>query len=477
MQLIAYYDEVDICNPLGSHIKKHKLGIVLYTLRNIAPKYRSQLKVINSAIIATVPVIEKYGLDKVLEPFIADLNALAMSGLTVSVGDEPRTFKGALLAFLADNLASNDLGGFKKSFSFSFHCCRTCLATQDTVSSAFISNGFQLRTDTEHDKQIKLLVGPTADHFSKTYGINRRSSLLDIKYFTMFGGGLPHDAMHDILEGVACNEIQLLLCLYITSHLFSLDKFNDRLLHFNFGYFITDKPIPILSWILRDKSIRSSAAQMLTLVQVLPFLIGDKISEQDDHWLCYLLLRMIIDIVLCPFANENLCSSLKLLIKEHHSKFISLYGSSSYTPKMHFLVHYPEQIQAVGPMVRTWTMRHEAKLNFFKMASRLVNFKNIPLTLANHHQRWMCYELVSGGLLQKSLQCGPAQSGSGVSLVKDENKDIRDGLISVLPQLSLEATVFRPTWVRRDGVLYQCNNTYLIIGNDGLDPVFGYLKI
>ena len=39
-------------NPLGSHVKKHKLGI-----GNIAPKYRSQLKAINVAIVATLPVI------------------------------------------------------------------------------------------------------------------------------------------------------------------------------------------------------------------------------------------------------------------------------------------------------------------------------------------------------------------------------------------------------------------------------------
>ena len=107
LQFVAYYDEVEICNPLGAHVKKHKLGIVFYTLANIAPKFRLQLKLINLAIVATVPIIEKYGL----------------TGISVSVHGMPRQFKGVLLAFLADNLAANDLGGFKKSFSFSFCCC------------------------------------------------------------------------------------------------------------------------------------------------------------------------------------------------------------------------------------------------------------------------------------------------------------------------------------------------------------------
>ena len=73
LQIIAYYDELEMCNPLAAHVKKHKLGIVFYTIGNIAPRYRSQLKAINLALVATVPIIEKYGLDKVLQPFISDL--------------------------------------------------------------------------------------------------------------------------------------------------------------------------------------------------------------------------------------------------------------------------------------------------------------------------------------------------------------------------------------------------------------------
>ena len=135
--------------PLGSHFKQHKLGIVFYTLANIHLKHRSQLKNINLAIAATVPVIEKHSLDSVLEPFISNLNSV-----------------------------------------------------------------------------------------------------------------------------------------------FLLADFNSQLLNFNFGYSEGDKPIPILSNALHDpkKSLRSSSAQMLLLIRILPFLIGEKIDEGEDHWYCYLLL-------------------------------------------------------------------------------------------------------------------------------------------------------------------------------------------
>ena len=364
LQIVAYYDELEICNPLGSHIKKHKWGIVFYTLANISPDLRSQLKMINLAIVASVPIIEKHGLDKILQPILVDLNILSTTGISLPVHGIVHTFKGALIAFLGDNFASNDLGGFKKSFSFSFRCCRTCFVTQDTLTSSFLSEAFNKREDKTHDAQCKQLDDPTGAHYSKAYGINRRSSLMDVTFYSMFGGGLPHYAIHDILEGVAQLEIKLLLAKYTRNKLIHLDELNDRLMNFNFGYTETDEPIQILSHTLQsESSLRASASQMLQLVRILPFLIGYKIPEDNENWLCFLLLRKIVDIVLSPILNEDIRISLKLFIEEHHKKFIVLYGSEAF-PKMHFMLHYPEQITAVGPMVRTWTFRHEAKLNF-----------------------------------------------------------------------------------------------------------------
>ena len=264
---------------------------------------------------------------------------MATTGILLSVHDVPRTFKGALLAFLADNLASNEVGGFKKSFSFAFRSCRTCLVTNDSLSSAFVSDAFETRTETNHRSHCALLDGPAGTHFSKTYGINRRSSILDIMGYSMLGGGLPHDAMHDLLEGLAPLEVKLLLKEFISQRLFTLQEYNCRLLNFNFGYSDRDKPVPILSRHLQpENSLRSSASQMLTLLRVLPFLIGDKVPEESQHWISFSLLRKIVDIVLSPKVSENHCSSLKILINEHHSKFVHLYGV--YIPKMHFLLHW-----------------------------------------------------------------------------------------------------------------------------------------
>ena len=41
LQIIAYYDEIELCNPLGSHAKFHKLGCLFFTLGNIPVRFRS----------------------------------------------------------------------------------------------------------------------------------------------------------------------------------------------------------------------------------------------------------------------------------------------------------------------------------------------------------------------------------------------------------------------------------------------------
>ena len=63
----------------------------------------------------------------------------------------------------------------------------------------------------------------------------------------------------------------------------------------------------------------------------------------------------------------------------------------------------------------------------------------------------------------------------GLTVVKDESRNIHDSLMKTLPQMSCDSTIFHPTWVRKDGILYQANNTYLVTDLDGLDPIFSYL--
>lgn len=152
----------------------------------------------------------------------------------------------------------------------------------------------------------------------------------------MFGGGLPLDAMHDILEGVAQYEIKLLLAHCISTCI-TLQEYNNRLQRFDFGYSQTDKPPPLTKHVITsdDKHLRMSASQVIVLARNLPFLIGDLVPEDhDQNWKCFLILLKIIQITTSN-VSCSVCAVLKLAIQEHHTMFVALYGATSLTPKMH----------------------------------------------------------------------------------------------------------------------------------------------
>ena len=65
--------------------------------------------------------------------------------------------------------------------------------------------------------------------------------------FSMFGGGLPHDIMHNVLEGVLVHEMSLLLHYCLRRKFITLaDYYNERLVNFDYDYTETSRPAPIL---------------------------------------------------------------------------------------------------------------------------------------------------------------------------------------------------------------------------------------
>ena len=98
LQIFFYYDDIEVCNPLGSHTKKHKLGnhmlqncsynlvynpnvhmyigVFYFVLGNLQPKYRSKLKAIQLVALCKTSYVKKYSLNQVLEPIIQDLTHL-----------------------------------------------------------------------------------------------------------------------------------------------------------------------------------------------------------------------------------------------------------------------------------------------------------------------------------------------------------------------------------------------------------------
>ena len=65
---------------------------------------------------------------------------------------------------------------------------------------------------------------------------------------------------------------------------------------------------------------------------------------------------------------------------------------------------------SVGPLVRHWTMRFEAKHQYFKQLARTMgNYVNVCYSLAMRHQCFQCYTFSSEEFFSNTTEIGPGK--------------------------------------------------------------------
>lgn len=83
---------------------------------------------------------------------------------------------------------------------------------------------------------------------------------------------------------------------------------------------------------------------MWCLGRLLPLIIGSKIDKECPQWENYLLLLKIMDYCFAPTVSEEWAAYLRVMICEHHERFVLLYPSCRLIPKAHYLIHYAEMM-------------------------------------------------------------------------------------------------------------------------------------
>ena len=131
----------------------------MFSLGNVHPKFRSSLKAMYLDAVAIVPNIEKYGIDKILRPFVRDVHRLTETGISINVDGKMTVFK--------------------------------------TIHN-FVKEEFELRTPVKHAQQCDSLQLADGIANSTKYGINRRSILENVMHFSVASRALAHDFMHDV---------------------------------------------------------------------------------------------------------------------------------------------------------------------------------------------------------------------------------------------------------------------------------------
>jgi hypothetical protein len=127
---------------------------------------------------------------------------------------------------------------------------------------------------------------------------------------------------------------------------------------------------------------------MLTLMLNLPFILGDLLTDFDKNWDNFINLHDILNLAFCYFYDEKIIYDLEEKIHEYLIQFKSLNKTASFTPKMHYLSHFPNQLRNFGLLRNHACFRFEAK-NGLITDLNYQNFINIAFSCANKHQFWM----------------------------------------------------------------------------------------
>jgi len=408
LPLLLYIDDFEVCNPLGTSRKKHKITAVYWALANIPPQFRSTLKSIYLAVLCKAVDGKKYGYGAVLEPLLKDLVHLEEEGLFVPAFG--KNIKGTVVSVVADNLGAHSIGGFLESFSGS-HVCRFCLGKLSEFQEKEVrSRAFQPRTKQEHSIHVQTaLENPTLTH---CFGVKRQCVLTDsLKYFHVLSG-YPPDLLHDLFEGIVPLELALCLNVLIKKKLFTLFELNGLIGQFPYKWIDkTNRPQSIPLNLSTRRSIGGNAHENWCLLRMLPFIIGSKVPKSEPTWHLLMDLKDIAELVVSPVHTDDTISYLDTKISEHRQRYVQVFPEETLRPKHHFLEHYPELIKAFGPLVAVWTMRFEAKHSFFKRVVRQTNsFRNILLSLAVKHQHMLAYHLYNTDILKPALSVSKLSS-------------------------------------------------------------------
>ncbi|CAB4026605.1 Hypothetical predicted protein, partial [Paramuricea clavata] len=171
--------------------------------------------------------------------------------------------------------------------------------------------------------------------------------------------------------------------------------------------------------------MKLTAEQARIYLKNLPFILVKYVPVDDLYYQLLLQIILIVQICFSPVASAPGVDELREAVELHLTNFKELFPTINIIPKMHYLIHIPDQILHLGPLVRHSCMRFEARHAYFKDIAPLQNFKNICLSLAERYQLDDCANLCNDNpnhhpLFQTEKKHGPTKKLEGNDLASTE---------------------------------------------------------
>ena len=246
------------------------------------------------------------------------------------------------------------MGGFKEGVGRSFQKCRLCYCTFEGVQDKFSEDDFSMRSNEQYLNQCTEIenapVLETQKELQTTYGINKRSPLLQLPSFDVTKQ-LPQDVMHILLEGIIQYELNLVLNVFYAAGSFSLDQLNASIANHDYSFHeVSSKPPPLRKAVFNGDEfykIKYNAAQTKTFLKLFPFIMHPFIDEDDDYYLFIVELIEIVLLVFAPVITSSGIDELQTKIENHLRWFKVLFPEKNLLPKHHYMVHFPSTIRSL----------------------------------------------------------------------------------------------------------------------------------
>lgn len=342
IQLQIGIDDFEVCCPAKTKTKIHKVNATYMQIMNMPVEYRSKLdNIYLVALCGTVNFKSKeYDYNHIAEPIVDEISKLETDGIKI----RNECIKGSIINIACDNLGANFVAGFVECF-VAHYFCRFCECERLDCKNLVKENKRKRRTKTKYANHVK--AAEEGLDYTLSKGVKKVCKFNDLKYFHILDN-MALDVMHDVNEGAISFCLLNFFKLILKQTNLKLGEIQQRVRDYNYGHTYRYNKPSFLS--VEKDNLNQNATQLYCLMVHMPFIFFDKKEEFNPFWEPVESLLKSMQIIFSPVITER---DIKLLEKyiEQHLKGVLKVFKCTLIPKYHFLVHYPELIRKMGPLV------------------------------------------------------------------------------------------------------------------------------
>ena len=428
LQLLLFYDEFEVANPLGTRAGDHKIGGIYWVIQNLPPSLRSKLSQVFLAVLFYSVDLKTYGFEPILKPLVAELTKLETEGIKVRVKSdsgppEERTVKASVSQICGDNLGMNQIFNMVASF-VNTNFCRFCRVHYDYIGEpeCFREVPDLLRTVETYEDNVAAQALNRATNNSE--GIKGPCSLNEIPSFHITKN-YTASIMHDMWHGVAKYVVLAVCDTLISNKCITEDELNSAVEHFDYGHGeAKNKPTQFTRKEGKLK-LKVTFAECAAICRLLPQIVGGRIPREKmgiaaSGWDVLIRFLDCSSIIFATACSQAMVDRLGVLVERFLRTFIAHFPDRKVKPKMHFMVHYPRLIQQIGPLGKCSEIRFEANHQPMKLYGGMVhNFRNIAKTVAGRHQLQQSSLWFDGAPFEKNASGLSKEKTVAMSLTED----------------------------------------------------------